>query len=131
MDAEAHGIDPNEGGLEQIERMLARAFAPVEPPAHLYVTLEGRLERVSFAAAEELSEWELTAMRDPRNWVKPAVALAVGGAAAGTLVVLGLRSRRRDDKVPDRGVEAVRALGDALSDVRRELERSAKKALRQ
>ncbi|MFY9265821.1 MAG: hypothetical protein WAO61_10415 [Solirubrobacterales bacterium] len=126
MTSNAHSIEPSEGnGVDQIERVLAHAFAPVEPPARLYGRLEAKLERVSFAAAGELSDWELTAMRDPRNWVKPAAALAAGGAAAGALVVLGMRARRRDDKASD----AVRALGSALSDVRREVERSAKKAL--
>ena len=36
--------------------------------------------------ADELSEGELEALRDPRNWVRPVAAVAVGGAAAGALV---------------------------------------------
>lgn len=111
-----------------IEAVLERVLAPVDPPEQLYRKLENALEQVSFAAAEELSDIEFSAMRDPRNWVKPAVALAAGAAAAGALVVLGLRSRRRDDSV-DRAEDALRALGGALSDVGRQFERSAKKMI--
>lgn len=113
---------------DSIEAVLSRVLAPVDPPEQLYRRLENTLEQVSFAAAEELSDIEFSAMRDPRNWAKPAVALAAGGAAAGALVVLGLRSRRRDQP-DDRAEEALRALGGALRDVGREFERSAKKML--
>ncbi len=57
---------------------------------------------VTQAAAEELSDWaeelsesELRALRDPRNWVRPVVAVGAGGAATGALVVLELRRRGR------------------------------------
>ena len=45
--------------------------------------------------ADELSEGELEALRDPRNWVRPVAAVAVGGAAAAALVVVEARRRRR------------------------------------
>lgn len=128
MNSEQNKTDTGLFSEENIERMLSAALLPVEPPARLYERLErfeDSLERRVEAASEELSEWELRAMGDPRNWVKPAVALAAGGAAAGALVVLGLRSRRRDDKA----AKAVRSLGGALGDVRREVERSAKRAI--
>lgn len=128
MNSDQNMPDSGPFSEENIERILSAALAPVEPPARLYerlARLEDSLERRVEIASEELSEWELTAMRDPRNWVKPAVALAAGGAAAGALVVLGLRSRRRDDKA----TKAVRSLGGALGDVRREVERSAKRAI--
>jgi hypothetical protein len=112
---------------ESIESILTRAFAPVEPPAQMYEQFEQRLEQTAFDAAEELSDWELAAMRDPRNWVKPAVALAAGGAAAGALVVLGLRHRNKSD---DTGAAAVKALTDAIGDAaagaREEVERSVR-----
>ncbi|HKO38913.1 MAG TPA: hypothetical protein VJU14_11160, partial [Solirubrobacterales bacterium] len=41
------------------------------------------------------SESELRALRDPRNWVRPVVATAAGGAATGALVLLELRRRGR------------------------------------
>ena len=34
-------------------------------------------------------------MRDPRNWVRPVAAVAVGTAAGTALVVLGMRRTRR------------------------------------
>jgi hypothetical protein len=75
------------------EALLREALAPVEPPAHLADRLESALTQITEIAAGELEKWELSAMRDPRNWVRPAAALAVGGAA-GTALVL-LRARRR------------------------------------
>lgn len=111
--------------FESVESMLARAFAPVEPPARMYESFENRLEQVSITAAEELSDWELAAMSDPRNWVRPAVAVVAGGAAASALVVLSLRHRRNAED--DKGAAAMKALGSAFGDIRRELERSAKK----
>jgi hypothetical protein len=81
-------------GDESVESLLTRAFAPVEPPAHLYEAFEQKLEKVSFNAAEELSDWELAAMRDPRNWVRPAAALVAGTAAGTALVVLQVRRGR-------------------------------------
>ncbi|MFT4049459.1 MAG: hypothetical protein QM648_06415 [Solirubrobacterales bacterium] len=112
---------------ESIESILSRAFAPVEPPARMYEEVESRLSDISLSAAEELSDWELAAMRDPRNWVRPAVALAAGGAAAGALVVMGLRHRKHDD---DAGAVAVKALTDALGEAaegaREDLKRAAR-----
>ena len=73
-------------------RMLEQALAPVEPPASFVDQLESRLadvEAAALEALEELSDWELDAMRDPRNWVRPVAALAVGTAAGTALVVLG------------------------------------------
>ena len=55
--------------------------------------LEGTLTSITELAAEELEAWELSAMRDPRNWVRPAAALVVGSAAGAALVLL--RARRR------------------------------------
>lgn len=113
--------------FESIESVLSRAFAPVEPPDRLYGAFETRLEQITLDAAEELADWELAAMRDPRNWVKPAVALAAGAGAAGALVVLGMRSRRKGD---DSSAQAVKALGDALSDAAAEARREVENAAR-
>jgi hypothetical protein len=75
------------------EALLRQALAPVEPPEDLAQRLEGALTSITELAAEELEGWELTAMRDPRNWVRPAAALVLGGSAGVALVVL--RARRR------------------------------------
>ena len=78
-----------------IVRLLEAALAPVEPPAALGDQLEDTLAQVQAAALEELSDWELAAMRDPRNWVRPAAAVAVGTAAGAALVVLRMRRAQR------------------------------------
>ncbi len=93
-EAERHESGPG----AEIMRLLELALKPVDPPENFVSKLETRLENVEAAALEaleELSDWELEAMRDPRNWVRPVAAVAVGTAAGAALVVLGLRSRRR------------------------------------
>ena len=79
--------------VPNFEGLLREALAPVEPPADLVERLESTLEAITELAADELEAWELRAMRDPRNWVRPAAAVIAGGAA-GTALVL-LRARRR------------------------------------
>ena len=71
------------GGGADVEGLLRRALAPVEPPEGLSARVRNTLQSIRETAAEELEGWELAAMRDPRNW-----------AGAG-LVVLGLHQRRR------------------------------------
>ena len=83
------------------ERLLADALRPIEPPDDLAGRLEETMAAVTEAAATELSAWadelsdaELAALRDPRNWVRPVAAVAAGGLAGTALVLLGLRRRR-------------------------------------
>jgi len=83
------------GGEPRVEPLLERLFAPVEPPADLATRIQSRLRSVSAQAAEELDGWELAAMRDPRNWARPAAAVLAGGAAGAGLVLLGLHQRHR------------------------------------
>jgi len=78
-----------------IERMLRRALAPVDPPERLRKRVETTLQELTDAAVDELEGWELTAMRDPRNWVRPVVATAVGATAGTALVVIRVRQERR------------------------------------
>jgi len=93
---------PEERPNTDVEDLLRSALRPIEPPENLPGRVEETLSAVTEAAAEELSAWaeelsesELASLRDPRNWVRPAAALAAGGAAAGGLLVLELRRRRR------------------------------------
>ncbi len=79
--------------LPGFERLLSEALAPVEPPADLANRLEGTLTSITELAAEELEAWELSAMRDPRNWARPAAALVAGGAAGTALLLLRARHR--------------------------------------
>jgi hypothetical protein len=87
---------------QNLETLLADALRPIEPPEDLSGRLEQTLSRVTEAAATELSDWadelsesELAALRDPRNWVRPVAAVAAGGIAGTALVLLELRRRRR------------------------------------
>ncbi len=85
-----------------VEGLLRSALRPIEPPEKLPQRVEDTLSAVTEAAAEELSAWaeelsesELAALRDPRNWLRPAAAAAAGGVAGGALLLLELRRRRR------------------------------------
>jgi hypothetical protein len=79
--------------MPSFEGLLREALAPVEPPADLVERLESTLTSITEMAADELEAWELSAMRDPRNWVRPAAALLAGGAAGTALVILRVRRR--------------------------------------
>jgi hypothetical protein len=80
------------------ESLLREALTPVEPPADLVERLESTLTSITELAADELEAWELSAMRDPRNWARPAAAIVAGSAAGAALVVL--RARRRAQQRP-------------------------------
>ena len=73
-------------GTTDFEALLREALTPVDPPADLVARLELTLVNLTELAQEELEAWELSAMRDPRNWVRPAAA-AVVGVTAGTALV--------------------------------------------
>ncbi len=105
------------------ESLLREALAPVEPPEELARRLEGALASITAMAADELEAWELSAMRDPRNWVRPAAALLAGGAA-GTALVL-LRARRRA-QASSAGLAGVR---EAAERSVRDLERETRKLI--
>jgi hypothetical protein len=77
------------------EALLREALTPVDPPADLAQRLELTLVHLNRLAQEELDAWELSAMRDPRNWVRPAAAAVVGVSAGTALVVLRVRGRHR------------------------------------
>jgi hypothetical protein len=77
------------------ETLLREALPPVEPRDDFVKRLESALTNLTEIAAEELESWELSAMRDPRNWGRPAAALLVGGAAGTALVLLRARQREQ------------------------------------
>jgi hypothetical protein len=80
---------------DNFEDIIRRALAPVEPPQDLPARLETTLRSLTELAADELEGWELSSMRDPRNWVRPVAAIAVGTAAGAGLIVLGWRRQHR------------------------------------
>jgi hypothetical protein len=78
-----------------IEALLSRALAPVDPPEDLSSRLESTLVGLTEMAVIELEGWELVAMRDPRNWVRPVLAAAVGLTAGTALVILRVRAGQK------------------------------------
>jgi hypothetical protein len=87
------------------EGLLREALSPVEPP-------------------DELQEWELSAMRDPRNWARPATAVVAGGAAGTALVLLRARRRAHVDVSRSGVLGGTRDTAErALKDLRRETRR--------
>ena len=95
--------DPGSGQPRpDVEELLRTALRPIEPPERLPGRVEDTLNAVTTAAAEELAAWadelsesELASLRDPRNWVRPAVAAAAGGVAGGALLLIEVGRRRR------------------------------------
>ena len=106
------------------EGLLRRALTPVEPPESLSVRLESTLETLTEAAAEELEGWELGAMRDPRNWVRPVAAAAIGTAAGAGLVFVRVRNQHKREKRHTQGVElAEKTMRSAADEIRRLIDR--------
>jgi len=107
--------DPSEtlsGSTWDVEALLTDALRPIEPPERLSGRFEDTLAAITQAAADELSNWadelseeELRALRDPRNWVRPVVAVGAGGLATGALVLIEMRRRSRQRS--ERGLRAV------------------------
>ncbi len=93
------------------EGLLREALRPVEPPAAMAERFESTLTSITAMAADELEAWELSAMRDPRNWARPAAAVVAGGAAGAALVLL--RARRRATG-PAPALEGVRDSAEIL-----------------
>src|SRR3954451_10857432 len=107
-----NGIAEGLGGGWDVEALLSDALRPIEPPERLSSRVESTLSAVTQAAAEELSDWveelseeELRALRDPRNWVRPVVAVSAGSVATGALVLMEMRRRSRQRS--ERGLRAV------------------------
>ena len=108
--SEPAGVGP------EFEALLASALRPIDPPDTLATRFEETLAKVSETAATELSEWadelsesELDSLRDPRNWVRPVVAVAAGGVATSALVLLELRRHRRSAR-GERALHGLRGL---------------------
>jgi hypothetical protein len=106
--------------MTDVERLLRSALVPIEPSEALSDRLERRLSDLTDAAAIELAEWDPSAMRDPRNWARPAAAVVVGGLAGGALVLV--RARQQHRKRQATGLRALeRSMRGVASDVRKRL----------
>ncbi|HET6550015.1 MAG TPA: hypothetical protein VFG79_16240 [Solirubrobacter sp.] len=106
--------------FEDIEARLRAALAPVEPPAHLQLRLETTLNEIVELAAEELEAFELSAIKDPRNWPRaalgPATAAVVGtGAAVGLVVLRTHRRRPQNVRLPARALREARKVYKQLA----------------
>jgi hypothetical protein len=103
------------------EMLLREALSPVEPPPDLAARMESALVNLTELAHEELEAWELSAMRDPRNWVRPAAAATIGAGAGTALVLLRVRSRHRARRQQSSNVFelAGRTLHDVAEEARR------------
>jgi len=107
--------------FSDVEALLRSALVPVEPSERMTDRLERSLSDITDMAAGELADWELGAMRDPRNWGRPAAAVVVGGAAAGALVLVRARQARRRDGASVRALE--RSLRQVAADIQRRIDR--------
>jgi hypothetical protein len=107
------------------EGLLRRALAPVEPPEQLSLRLESTLTELTELAQDELESWELSTMRDPRNWVRPVAATAIGTTAGAALVLLRVRRqhRRRASKASGPIDLAERTLHAVADETRKILDR--------
>ena len=103
------------------EGLLRQALAPVDPPEDLAQRLERTLWNLTELAVDELEGWELRSMRDPRNWVRPVAAAAIGsGAAVGLVLVRTRRRRHRRRREADSALDLVaRTLRDLGREARR------------
>jgi hypothetical protein len=107
--------------VTDFEALLREALSPVDPPEDLTARMEVTLINLTELAQEELEAWELSAMRDPRNWVRPAAAAVIGASAGTALVVLRVRSRHRTRKQQSSNVLELtgRTLHDFAEEARR------------
>jgi hypothetical protein len=108
--------EAGEAGLD-FEALLSDALRPIDPPERLSSRVEDTLTKLTESAAAELSSWadelsesELESLRDPRNWVRPVAAIAVGSVAAGALVVVEMRRRKRPSGLRANAEQALRDL---------------------
>lgn len=102
--------------MGDVEALLRSALVPVEPAEHLSDRLERGLSDITDLAADELADWELSTMRDPRNWGPTVAAAVVGSTAAGALVLVKARQRHRN-----RGSGGLNALEQGVREVSRDL----------
>jgi hypothetical protein len=108
-------------GAHDFEALLREALAPIEPPDDMTRRMETTLVNLTELAQEELEAWEMSAMRDPRNWARPAAAAVVGATAGTALVVIRVRGRHRSRRQQSSNLLdlAQRTMHDVAEEARR------------
>jgi hypothetical protein len=105
---------------DRVEQLLRSALVPIDPPEALSDRVERHLADLTEVAAAELADWELSAMRDPRNWGRPVAAVVVGSVAAGGLVLV--RARQQQKKRQTTGLQALeKSLRGVADDIEKRL----------
>jgi hypothetical protein len=100
------------------ENLLRQAFAPIEPPKELEERLENRLVSILEVATEELEAWELSSIKDPRNIVRPVVAIGAGTAAGIGLAIV--RTQRKRHKRREAATDPLDLVDRTLRDLAHE-----------
>jgi hypothetical protein len=109
--------------MSELERRLRTALVPIDPPERVSDRLERGLSELTEAAADELADWELSSMRDPRNWGRPVAAVVVGTVAGGALVLVRARQRQRKRGGPRALQSLERGVRGAAEDLEKRLRR--------
>jgi hypothetical protein len=108
--------------MSEVERLLRGALVPVEPPVDLGERMERRLVSLTDAAVDELADWDPSAFRDPRRWVRVIGAGVVAAGAGGALVLV--RARQKQQRREAHGLAALqKGLREVTGDARRRLNR--------
>jgi hypothetical protein len=102
--------------MGDVEALLRSALVPVEPSEAMSDRLQRSFSEITDLVVDELADWELSTMRDPRNWAPTVAAVVAGGVAAGGLVLLSARQRRRH-----RGSGPLRSLEHGVQEVSSDL----------
>jgi hypothetical protein len=106
----------------EVERLLQGALVPVDPPSDLGDRLERRLSSLTDAAIDELADWDPSALRSPRRWVRLAAAGVVGVGAGGALVIV--RARQKSKRREAFGMRALqKGMREVSGEVRQRLHR--------
>lgn len=103
------------------EGLLRQALSPVDPPEGLSDRLESTLANLTELAADELEGWEISSMRDPRNWARPIAAVAIGTTAGAALVLVRVRQQSKKRRAQSTGVLdlAERTVRDVAGEARK------------
>ena len=110
--------------VADIESLLRQAQVPIDPPAELEARLEETLGSLVGMAADELDSWELSAVKDPKNWIRlarPAAAVVIGSGAAVGLVLVRTQRKRHGRRLDS--VNRLDLIGRTMRDLSREARR--------